>query len=170
MASEKILESKKAKVAAMTELLQSAVSFVLVDYKGITVEADTKLRKELREANVKYIVEKNSILRFAFKNMGIEGFDDVLHGTTAIAMSTEDQTAPARILGKFAEDNKDFFNLKAGCVEGTAYDTNGVVALSKIPSKDVLLAQLVGSLQGPIQKLAATLQAVVDSKNEETAA
>ena len=170
MASEKILEGKKAKVAAMTELLQSAVSFVLVDYKGITVEADTKLRKELREANVKYIVEKNSILRFAFKNMGIEGFDEVLHGTTAIAMSTEDQTAPARILGKFAEDNNDFFNLKAGYVEGTAYDTNGVVALSKIPSKDVLLAQLVGSLQGPIQKLAATLQAVVDSKNEETAA
>ena len=163
MASEKILESKKAKVAAMTEQLKNAVSFVLVDY-------DTKLRKELREANVKYVVEKNSILRFAFKDMGIEGFDDVLHGTTAIAMSAEDQTAPARILGKFAESNKEFFNLKAGYVEGTAYDTTGVVALSKIPSKDVLLAQLVGSLQGPIQKLAATLQAVVDSKNEETAA
>lgn len=170
MASEKILESKKAKVAAMTEQLQNAVSFVLVDYKGISVEDDTKLRKEMREANVKYIVEKNSILRFAFKNMGIDGFDDVLHGTTAIAMSTDDQTAPARILGKFAESNKDFFNLKAGYVEGTSYDTAGVVALSKIPSKDVLLAQLVGSLQGPIQKLAATLQAVVDSKNEETAA
>ena len=170
MASEKILEGKKAKVAALTEQLQGAVSFVLVDYKGITVEDDTKLRKELREANVKYIVEKNSMLRFAFKNMGIDAFDDVLHGTTAIAMSTEDQTAPARILGKFAEDKKDFFNLKAGYVEDTAYDTAGVVALSKIPSKDVLLAQLVGSLQGPIQKLAATLQAVVDSKNEDTAA
>lgn len=170
MASEKILESKKAKVAALTELLQGAVSFVLVDYQGISVEADTKLRKELREANVKYIVEKNSMLRFAFKNMGIDAFDDVLHGTTAIAMSTDDQTAPARILGKFAEDNKEFFSLKAGYVEGTAYDTAGVVALSKIPSKDILLAQLVGSLQGPIQKLAATLQAVVDSKNEETAA
>jgi len=170
MASEKILEGKKAKVVAMTEQLKNAVSFVLVDYKGISVEDDTKLRKELREANVKYVVEKNSILRFAFKDMGIEGFDDVLHGTTAIAMSAEDQTAPARILGKFAESNKEFFNLKAGYVEGTAYDTTGVVALSKIPSKDVLLAQLVGSLQGPIQKLAATLQAVVDSKNEETAA
>jgi len=170
MASEKILEGKKAKVVAMTEQLKNAVSFVLVDYKGISVEDDTKLRKELREANVKYVVEKNSILRFAFKDMGIEGFDDVLHGTTAIAMSAEDQTAPARILGKFAESNKEFFNLKAGYVEGTAYDTTGVVALSKIPSKDVLLAQLVGSIQGPIQKLAATLQAVVDSKNEETAA
>ena len=170
MASEKVLESKKAKVAALTEMLQNSVSFVLVDYKGISVEDDTKLRKELREADVKYVVEKNSMLRFAFKNMGIDAFDDVLHGTTAVALSNGDQTAPARILGKFAEDKEDYFNLKAGYVEGTAYDTAGVMALSKIPSKEVLLAQLVGSLQGPIQKLAATLQAVVDSKYDETAA
>ena len=102
--------------------------------------------------------------------MGIDAFDDVLHGTTAVALSNGDQTAPARILGKFAEDKEDYFNLKAGYVEGTAYDTAGVMALSKIPSKEVLLAQLVGSLQGPIQKLAATLQAVVDSKSDETAA
>ena len=84
MASEKILESKKAKVAALTEMLQDSVSFVLVDYKGISVEDDTKLRKELREAGVHYVVEKNSMLRFAFKNMGIDAFDEVLHGTTAV--------------------------------------------------------------------------------------
>ena len=125
MASEKVLESKKAKVAALTEMLQNSVSFVLVDYKGISVEDDTKLRKELREADVKYVVEKNSMLRFAFKNMGIDAFDDVLHGTTAVALSNGDQTAPARILGKFAEDKEDYFNLKAGYVEGTAYDTAG---------------------------------------------
>ena len=159
MASEKILEGKKAKVAALTEMLQDSVSFVLVDYKGISVEDDTKLRKELREAGVHYVVEKNSMLRFAFKNMGIDAFDEVLHGTTAVALSKDDQTAPARVLGKFAEDHEDFFNLKAG-----------VEKLSKIPSKETLLAQLVGSLQGPIQKLAATLQAVVDSKSEDTAA
>ena len=147
MASEKILESKKAKVAALTEMLQDSVSFVLVDYKGISVEDDTKLRKELREAGVHYVVEKNSI-----------------------ALSKDDQTAPARVLGKFAADHEDFFNLKAGYVEGVAYDASGVEKLSKIPSKEVLLAQLVGSLQGPIQKLAATLQAVVDSKSEDTAA
>jgi large subunit ribosomal protein L10 len=170
MASEKILESKKAKVAALTEKLQNSVSFVLVDYKGITVEEDTKLRKELREANVSYTVEKNSMLRFAFKEMGIDAFEDVLHGTTAVAVSTDDQTAPARILGKFAETKPESFNLKAGYVEGTAYDTAGVMALSKIPSKEVLLAQLVGSLQGPLQKLAATLQAVADKKSEEEAA
>ena len=169
MASEKILESKKAKVAALTEMLQDSVSFVLVDYKGISVEDDTKLklRKELREAGVHYVVEKNSMLRFAFKNMGIDAFDEVLHGTTAVALSKDDQTAPARVLGKFAADHEDFFNLKAGYVEGVAYDASGVEKLSKIPSKEVLLAQLVGSLQGPIQKLAATLQAVVDSKSKE---
>lgn len=170
MASEKILESKKAKVAALTEMLQDSISFVLVDYKGISVEDDTKLRKELREAGVHYVVEKNSMLRFAFKNMGIDAFDEVLHGTTAVALSKDDQTAPARVLGKFATDHEDFFNLKAGYVEGVAYDAAGVEKLSKIPSKEVLLAQLVGSLQGPIQKLAATLQAVVDSKSEDTAA
>ena len=91
MASEKILESKKAKVAALTEKLQNSVSFVLVDYKGITVEEDTKLRKELREAGVSYTVEKNSMLRFALKEMGIvDSFEDVLHGTTAIAVSNDD--------------------------------------------------------------------------------
>ena len=91
MASEKILEGKKAKVAALTEMLQDSVSFVLVDYKGISVEDDTKLRKELREAGVHYVVEKNSMLRFAFKNMGIDAFDEVLHGTTAVALSKDDQ-------------------------------------------------------------------------------
>ena len=169
MASEKILESKKAKVAALTEKLQNSVSFVLVDYKGITVEEDTKLRKELREAGVSYTVEKNSMLRFALKEMGIvDSFEDVLHGT--IAVSNDDQTAAARILGKFAESKPETFNLKAGYVDGVAYDTAGVMALSKIPSKDVLLAQLVGSLQGPLRKLAATLQALADKKNEEEAA
>ena len=170
MASEKILEVKKAKVVALEELLKNSVSFVLVDYKGISVEDDTKLRKELREAGVHYVVEKNSLLRFAFKNMGIDAFDEVLHGTTAVALSNDDQTAPARILGKFAEEHDEYFNLKAGYVEGVAYDAAGVAKLSKIPSKETLLAQLVGSLQGPIQKLAATLQAVVDSKSEDTAA
>ncbi|MDE5945898.1 MAG: 50S ribosomal protein L10 [Oscillospiraceae bacterium] len=170
MPSEKILESKKAKVEKLTELLKGSVSGVLVDYKGITVEEDTQLRKELREAGVNYFVEKNTMLKRAFDNIGMEGFDEVLNGTTAIALSADDQTAPARILGKFAEKNDEKFNLKAGFVEGVVYDETGVKALSKIPSKEILLAQLVGSLQGPMQKLAATLQALVDKKNEEEAA
>lgn len=112
MPSEKVLEAKKAKVEQLTETLKNAVSFVIVDYKGITVEEDTKLRRDLRAENVKYSVEKNSLLRFALKNAGIEGLDDVLEGTTAIAVSNEDQTAPARVLGKYASEMDGKFNLK----------------------------------------------------------
>lgn len=166
MPSEKILEGKKVKVDQLTELLKGSVSGVLVDYKGITVEEDTKLRRELREAGVKYSVEKNTMLRFALSNVGLEQLTGVLEGTTAIAVSADDQTAPARILGKFAEDSGEKFTIKAGFIENEVYDAAGVMALSKIPSKDVLLSMLVGSLQGPMQKLAATLQAVVDSKND----
>ena len=171
MPSNAVLEAKKAKVDQLTDLIKNSVSGVLVDYKGITVEEDTKLRKELREGGVHYFVEKNTMLLRAFKACGIEGFEEALNGTTALALSNDDQTAPARILGKFAEKaGDDKFDLKAGFVEGEVYDQAGVIALSKIPSKDTLLAQLVGSLQGPLQKLAATLQAVADKKNEGDAA
>lgn len=170
MPSEKVLEAKKARVEELAGLIRDSISGVLVDYKGITVEEDTKLRKELREAGVNYFVEKNTLLSRAFRECGIDDFEEVLNGTTAIALSNDDQTAPARVLGKFAESaGKDRFNLKAGYVEDVIYDTEGVVALSKIPSKDVLLAQLVGSLQGPIQKLAATLKAVAEKESEEAA-
>ncbi len=171
MPSANVLQSKQQKVAELTEKLKSAKSGVLVDYKGITVAEDTKLRRELREAGVTYMVEKNTILRFALNNLGLEGLDGVLEGTTAIAFSENDETAPARILGKFAEDCKDDkFKLKAGFIDKEIYDEKGVVALSKIPSKEVLLAQLVGSLQGPMQKLAAIVKAVADKKSEESAA
>ena len=166
MPNENILNAKKQKVAEITEMLKSATAGVLVNYSGISVEDDTKLRKELREAGVKYAVEKNTLLRFAMQNAGLDALTDVLSGATAIAIS-DDETAAARILGKYAEDH-DNFTLKAGFIGTEIYDANGVMALSKIPSKETLLAQLVGSLQGPIQKLAATLQAVAD-KNEEAA-
>jgi len=165
MPSASVLESKAARVAVLEEKLKGAVSFVLVDYKGITVADDTALRRNLREANVEYFVEKNTMLKRALNNIGMTDFDDVLNGTTAIAISTDDQTAPARILGEYAEKAENF-KLKAGCVEGEYFDEAKIMALSKIPSKDVLLAQLVGSLQGPIQKLAALLQAVVDKNGE----
>ena len=170
MPSAKILESKQARVEALTEMLKNATAGVIVDYKGLTVEEDTKLRKELREAGVNYFVEKNSMLRFAAKNAGLEGLTEVLKGTSAIALTDGDETAPARILGKFAEEAKDKFNLKAGFIGEEIYDEKGVTALSKIPSRETLLAQLLGSLQAPMQNLAATLQALVDKKNEEEAA
>lgn len=172
MPSAQVLESKKAKVEAITEQLKNAAAGVIVDYKGITVEQDTKLRKELREAGVKYYVEKNSMLRFALHNVGIDGLDSVLEGTTAIALSDDDQTAPARILGKYIEgaDEKSTFSMKAGFIGTELYDAQGVLALSKIPSRDVLLSQLVGSLQGPMQKLAAIIKAVEEKKSEEEVA
>ncbi len=171
MASEKVLASKKEKVAKLAEMIKNAKSGALVDYEGITVEQDTKLRKEMRENNVTYFVEKNTMLRLAFKEAGIEGLDEVLNGTTAIAISNDDETAPARLLGKFGEDmGEGKFELKAGFIGTTVYDKAGVTALSKIPGKETLLAQLVGSLQGPLTKLAATIKAVADKKAEEGAA
>ena len=171
MASEKVLASKKEKVAKLAELIKNAKSGALVNYEGITVEEDTKLRKEMRENNINYFVEKNTMLRLAFKEAGIEGLDDVLHGTTAIAISDEDETAPARVLSKYAEEFGDEkFDLKAGFIGTTIYDQAGVVALSKIPGKETLLAQLLGTLQGPLTKLAATIKAVADKKSEEGAA
>ncbi len=163
MPNQNILNQKKQKVEEITELLKNAKSGVLVNYTGITVEEDTKLRKDLREAGVKYAVEKNTLLRFAMQNAGLDQLTEVLSGATALAVS-DDETAAARILGKYAEDH-DNFVLKAGFIGTEIYDEAGVKALSKIPPKETLLAQLVGSLQGPIQKLAATLQAVAD-KNE----
>ena len=128
MPSEKTLSAKKERVAQLVEMLKNSAAGVLVDYKGITVEEDTKLRKELREAGVSYFVEKNTILRFALKEAGLDGITNVLEGTTAIAISNDDQTAPARILGKFAEDCKDEkFFLKAGYIGEDVYDEAGVL-------------------------------------------
>ena len=170
MPSAQVLESKKARAAVVTDLIKNSSAGVLVDYRGITVEEDTQLRKELREAGVTYVFEKNTMLRIALKEAGLDDLCSVLEGTTAIAVCDHDQTAPARILGKFAEAHDDKFTLKAGYVDGVIYDAKGVEALSKIPSKETLLAQLVGSLQGPMQKLAATLKALADKKAEEEAA
>lgn len=169
MPSAKVLETKKARVEEISELLKKSTAGVIVDYKGINVEDDTKLRKELREAGVSYFVEKNSMLRFAVKNAELDGLTDVLKGTTAIALTDGDQTAPARILGKYAEGSDGKFTLKAGFIDRDIYDAKGVTALSKIPSKETLLAQLVGSLQGPMQKLAATIAAVAEKKEGEAA-
>lgn len=169
MPSAKILESKKARVNEISEQLKNAAAGVIVDYKGISVADDTKLRKELHEAGVHYFVEKNSMLRFALKEAGLEGLESVLEGTTAIALSNEDQTAPARILGKYIEgaDDKSTFSMKAGFIGSEIYDKAGVTALSKIPSKETLLAQLLGSLQAPMQSLAATLSALAEKKSAE---
>ena len=170
MPSEKVLNAKKAKVEELSNILKEATAGVLVDYTGISVEDDTKLRRALREADVKYTVEKNSVLRFAFKNAQLDGLSENLAGATALAVSVGgDQTAAARILGEYAKKSNGKFTLKSGFIDSDIYDAQGVVALSKIPSKEILLSQLVGSLQGPMQQLAAIIKAVADSKENEAA-
>lgn len=149
MPSEKILEEKKQKVAALSECLKSACVGVLVNYKGITVADDTKLRKELREAGDEYMVVKNTLLRRALNDAGIEGLDSVLEGTTAIAFSKDDYVSGAKILSKYAENSKTF-EIKAGFVDGNVLDAKGVKELASLPPKEVLVAKALGGLNAPI--------------------
>ena len=158
MPSEKILEQKKQVVSDLTEKLQSAACGVVVDYKGINVADDTKLRKQLREAGVEYTVVKNTLLRFAAKNVGLDGLEAVLEGTTALAVSQEDFVAPARILAEYAENNKEF-TIKAGFVEGKLLDVKGVQELAKLPSREVLVAKALGGLNAPISGFVGVLNA-----------
>ena len=170
MASEKILEGKKAKVAALTEMLQDSVSFVLVDYKGISVEDDTKLRKELREAGVEYMVVKNTMLRRAVAGTQYEALAEYFKGDTAIALSAEDPAAAARILCKVADaDKSKRFTVKGGFCDGQVLDAAGVKSLSTMPNREGLLSMLAGSLNGIVGGLAVALQGIVD-KQDETAA
>ena len=157
MPSEKILNQKKEAVAQLTSKLQGAVAGVVVDYKGITVADDTKLRKELREAGVEYSVVKNSLLRFAVKEVGYEALTPVLEGTTAIAISDSDQVAAAKILTKYAEDSKGKFVVKAGFVDGNALDAAGVKELAELPPKEVLVAKALGGLNAPISGFVTVL-------------
>jgi len=164
MPSAKILEQKQAFVADLAEKIKGSVSGVLVDYKGITVEDDTKLRAELRKAGVEYTVIKNTLISKAFDQVGFESSKAVLNGMTALALSKDDAVAPAKILANYAKDHENFV-LKAGFVDGNELDEKGVKALSEIPSKEELLAKLLGSMQSSLYKFVYGLQALVDKKN-----
>lgn len=168
MPSAKVLEAKKQQVAALKEKIDGAVAGVVVDYKGITVADDTALRKELREAGVYYVVVKNTLLRLAIAGTELEGLGEVLEGTTAIAVSAEDHVAAARILGKFAESHENF-NIKSGFLDGKIIDLDTITSLSKLPSREILLATVCNAFNAPIAAFARALQAVVD-KNGEAAA
>ena len=159
MPSEKILEQKKQIVSDLADTLSSSVAGVIVDYKGITVEDDTKLRKDLREAGVKYAVVKNTILKLAAEKAELSDIDDVLEGTTAIATSAEDYTA--RILCKFASTSKTF-TVKKGFLDGKVIGVDTVESLAKLPSKDVLLATVCNAFNAPIAAFARAMQALVE--------
>ena len=178
MPSEKILQQKQEAVAALTEKLKNAAAGVLVDYKGINVADDTKLRKELREAGVEYAVVKNTLLRFAAKEVGYDALDSVLEGTTALAQSDGDQVVAAKILTKYAEDSKGKFVVKAGFVDGNVLDAAGVKELANLPPKEVLVAKALGGLNAPItgfvtvlngtmKGLVVALNAIAEKKGAE---
>ena len=165
MPSEKVLELKKQQVAALKERIDASIAGVVVDYKGINVADDTKLRKELREAGIKYTVVKNTLLGLAAKNAGLDDLCDVLEGTTAIAISPEDHTAAARILSKFADTHKNF-SVKSGYLDGAVVDTATIDSLAKLPTREILLATVCNAFNAPIAAFARVIQAIVDKDGE----
>ena len=169
MPSEKVLEVKKQAVLDLTEKLKSANAGVVVDYKGINVADDTKLRKELREAGVEYKVVKNTLLRFAAKEAGLDDLCGVLEGTTALAVS-EDSIAPAKILGKFAKASNGAFSIKSGFMDGKVISLDEIKALSELPGREELLCMLLSALNGNIRGLAVALNAVAEKNGEEAPA
>ncbi|MDK2801939.1 MAG: 50S ribosomal protein L10 [Oscillospiraceae bacterium] len=157
MASSVILNQKKQKVLEISEKFNKAVSAVIVDYKGISVEDDTKLRKELREKGIEYIVVKNSILKFAIGDGDLSDIKEYFEGSTAIGFSYDDVVAPAKILCEFAEKYKDHFNIKAGIVDGQVLKSEEIIAVGKLPAKEVLVAQVLSTLNAPIVGFANVL-------------
>ena len=159
------VELKQPIVAEISELLNGAASAVAVDYRGLTVAQDTELRKQLREAGVTYKVYKNTLIRRAAEGTDFAALDPHLEGPTAIAVSKEDATAPARILAEFAK-KADKLEIKAGVVEGTYYDAKGMQAISSIPSREVLLGRLFGSMKSPIANFARVLNQIAEKQGE----
>ena len=155
------VELKQPVVEEISAHIKDAQSVVLVDYRGLTVEQDTRLRKQLREAGVTYKVYKNTMMNFAFKGTDFEALTPHLEGPSAVAISAEDATAPARILCKFAKEaNK--LEIKGGVVEGVAYDAQGIGEIAKIPSREELLSRLLGSMQSPIANFARVMNQLAE--------
>lgn len=166
MPSTVVLEKKKQQVAELSARLQKSCAGIIVDYKGINVEDDTKLRRELREANVNYTVVKNSILARAAEDAGLKIESSVVEGTTAVATSDDDYVAAARILNKYAEAHKNF-NIKTGYLDGEIIDDAKIVSLAKLPSREVLLATVCSVFNAPIAAFARGVQAIVDKGGVE---
>ncbi len=170
MPSQKVLEQKKAVVAELTDRLKDSVAGVVVSYKGINVADDTQLRKELREAGVKYTVVKNTLLSRAADEAGFSDLNAVLEGTTAIATSNEDYVAAARILSKYADANESF-TIKSGYLDNEVISLEKIASLAKLPSREVLLATVLNAFNAPIASFARAVQAIVDNGGvEETLA
>ena len=155
------VELKQPIVEEISAKINGAQSVVVVDYRGLTVEQDTELRKQLREAGVTYKVYKNTFMTRAFKGTEFEGLAPYLEGPSAIAISTEDATAPARVLAEF-DKNADKLEIKGGVVEGNVYDAKGMAAIASIPSREVLISRLLGSLQSPMANFARVINQIAE--------
>ena len=165
MPSNAILEQKKTIVAELAADIKESVAGVVVNYQGITVDSDTKMRKALREAGVEYKVLKNSLTGRACEEVGLGDMKQYLTGMTAIAIGTTDPVAPAKVLKEYAEKIESF-QILAGYLDGAVVDATTVNTLADIPSKEVLIAKLLGSIKSPLYGLAYALQAVVDKDGE----
>ena len=166
MPNQKVLESKKQIVAQLAEKMKNAQGGVLVDYRGITVEQDTALRRELREANVDYAVVKNTLVRFAANQIGFEALDPILHDTTAMAVCADDPIAPARILVGYANKSKNF-TIKAGFVEGQVVSIDEITELGKLSSKNDLIAKVLGTFNAPLSAFVGAVEAIIKKKEAE---
>ena len=164
MPNAKVLSEKQAIVASLTEKLQNASAGVLVDYKGITVAEDTALRAELRKNNVEYAVVKNTLLRFAAKNCGLDELDGVLNGTTSLAICNDDPVAPARVINDFAKKCNGHFEIKGGFMDGKVMALEEVMALAEIPPLPILRAQVLGTMLAPISGLACVLKQIAEKQ------
>ncbi len=169
MPNAKVLESKKAVVETLTGKIKDATSVVFVDYKGISVAQDTELRKQFREAGVEYSVVKNTLTNFAAKNAGYD-FSEVLNGTTAMASTTGDPIAPARIVCEFAKKNKNILTIKGGIVEGSVLSVDQLNGFGELPSKNALVAQVLGTFLAPLSSLACVLDQIREQKEGSTPA
>ena len=163
MPNAKVLESKKAVVEALSGKIKEATSVVFVDYKGITVAQDTDLRKQFRDAEVEYTVVKNTLTRFAARDCGYD-FDEVLNGTTAMACTTGDPIAPARIVCEFAKKNKLNLAIKGGIVEGSVLSAEQLSSFGELPSKNAMVASVLGTFLAPISSLAFVLDQIREQK------
>ncbi|ARK24677.1 50S ribosomal protein L10 [Sporosarcina sp. P37] len=164
----KILEAKQAVVTEVADKLKDAASVVVVDYRGLTVAQVTELRKQLRDAGVEFKVYKNSMVRRATVTAGLEGLNEHLTGPNAIAFSTEDVVAPAKILNDFAKKNEQL-EIKAGVIEGNVASAEDVKALATLPSREGLLSMLLSVLQAPVRNFALATKAVAEQKEEQGA-
>ncbi|NLG88525.1 MAG: 50S ribosomal protein L10 [Clostridiaceae bacterium] len=158
MPSEKTLELKKAKVQELSGKIKEAKSFVLADYRGLTVEQDTQMRRAMREAGIEYMVVKNSIARFAMKEIGYDQLDEYLKGPTSIAISMQDPVAPSKIMTKYAKEYEKL-DIKAGVVEGKVVGIDMIKSIAALPSREELVAKVVGALAAPLYGIVTVLNA-----------